>query len=421
LKIPASFCDQLPGAVAALRHPGFRFLLSGQAVALMGTWVQGTAQRWLVLELTDSPWAVGLLGAVGGLPFLLFSFLGGWLADRVPRISVLLCAQGLVFFQALLLGILIHGHSISVLWILILVFLFGCGMAFEVPARQSLVFDLVGRDDITNAVGLHSAVFNLARFAGPAVAGLLITTGNLAGCFYFKAFSAFLIITVLIYVKRKYLSAEKLTEKPAASGFMSSTTEIFKFARGNRIVRSVILIILSYGLLLLPYSVLVPSLGRDVLGLGAGEYGFLCSANGMGALLGAVAAAIFSNAGRRERWWAGTIIFPLTIAGLGFASTIHQAAFLLFLSGIVMVTVSNSAVSLLQLEVRDSQRGRIMGLFTTGFMGLFPAGCLIHGALAELLGVRMTLVTTATAALLVILLIGKSLFRDGGLRSRSWP
>ncbi len=394
-----------PRALAALGHPGFRLLLMGQAVALQGTWIQGTAQRWLVLELSNSPFMLGVLGACAGLPILLFSFFGGWLADRLPKVSFLSGVQALILIQALVFGWLVQVGDISVPMVMALAFIMGTGMAFEVPARQSLVFDLTGRQTITNALALHSTAFNLARFSGPAIAGLLMDSGMLAACFYLKAISAAIVIVVLILIMHLHPwcnQARALREREP--GFFDSFRQVRAFVQQEPIVGHVLLVIVAFGVLLLPYAILLPSFGRDVLGLGAKEYGFLGAANGLGALSGAIFVAITGHRGARERWWwSGAILFPITLVGLSMSLTYAEALACLFVSGFIMVITSTSAISLLQLHARDALRGQIMGMFTTSFMGFFPVGSLLQGGLGQIMGIRLTIFATAIAALVAVL------------------
>lgn len=397
----------LPRALAALRHKGFPLLLAGQVAALLGTWIQGTAQRWLILEITNSPLAVGMLGAVAGLPILFFSFWGGWLADRLPRLTLLNGIHTMILLQSVAFGYLVQTGRINVPEILILAFMLGMGMAFEVPARQSLVYDLVGRRDITNALALHSTTFNLARFSGPAIAGILMGTGMLYACFYIKALSCMAIIAMLTLIKR-ILPEHNTPPKDRSSrkNFRSSIKEVFFFARTHHIVGPLLLIVVLFSILLLPYSILLPSLGRDNLGLGAREYGFLCAANGLGALLSAMFVAMLGHRGRRETWWwTGGILFPFSLALVGISSTYQQAMFFLFISGFIMVITTTSAISLLQLNAPDHLRGQLMGMFTTSFMGLFPIGSLFQGMMAQYAGVRITITGTSLAALAAVIAI----------------
>ncbi len=391
--------------LASLRHDGYRVFLLGQAIALLGTWVQGTAQRWLVLDLTGSTFYVGFLGMVTGLPILLLALVGGVLADRLPKISFLMLIHLFLFLQAVLFGLLVTTGGITFPLILLLASVLGAGMAFEVPARQSLVFDLVGRQDITNGIAVHSAAFNLARFGGPAIAGLLMSAGMMAGCFFLKAFSSLCVIASLVYVRRKYLEFNRPLEKPVTSA-LESVREALSFVASHRLLSRVLAAIMAFGILLLPYSILLPSLGRDVLGLGAGEYGFMCAANGLGALSAAVFVAIFGHRGKRESWWwLGSFLFPASIIPVAAAQNFYEVSFFLFVSGFVMVITSTSALSILQIESSNELRGRVMGLFSTCFMGLFPFGSLLQGFVAQHAGIRITMASAAGIAFFLSVLL----------------
>ena len=386
-------------AVSSLKEPGFRVFLLGQAAALQGTWVQGTAQRWLVLELTDSTFLVGVLGAVAGLPILLFALAGGLIADRLPRITFLIIVQSVIALQALVFGLLVQTGSIEFWSVLALAFILGSGISFEVPARQALLFNLVGRSRITNGIALHSTAFNLARFGGPALAGFMIQAGFMAGCFYFKAASALCVIASLIYVLRRYSSFNRPLERKEGS-ILSDIKEVVGFVRGHRLLSRILPLITCFGIFLLPYSMLLAPLGRDVLGLNARDYGLLCAANGLGALIGALFVAARGHVGNRVSWWwRGAAAFPASIILLSLGKGFWDSSALLFISGFIMVTASTSAMSLLQIETPDHLRGRIMGLFSTCFMGLFPLGSLLNGFLGQNLGIRQTFFITGSIGL----------------------
>ena len=394
-----------PRALSSLRHLGFRVLIIGQAISLLGTWVQGTAQRWLVLELTGSSFHVGILGAVSGLPILLFSIMGGLLADRFPKISFLLLIHSLIFVQAMIFGILVQAHQITFYWILFLALLLGTGMSFEVPARQSLVFDLVGKKDITNGIAIHSTAFNIARFCGPALAGILMNAGLMESCFYFKAASALAVMGSLFFIKKRC----KVIDEPLGNkgkSILSSFGELFSFIKKRPLLLKILLAIMTFGIMLLPYSILLPSFGRDLLGLNAKEYGFMCAANGLGALFGAVFVAIFGHGGNRKSWWLlGCFLFPVSLCLFAISQNFLEACILLFVSGVIMVITSTSAISILQIEAKDELRGRIMGLFTTSFMGLFPLGSLIQGKMADVMGIRQTIIVFSAIAFFICLIL----------------
>ncbi len=355
-----------------------------------------------MLDISNSPFYVGVLGAVAGLPVLLFSFFGGYLSDRFNRFSVLFFAHSLIFLQGAFLTTVIAIGHIDLLTLIGTSFFLGTGMAFEVPARQGLVFDLVGRENITNALALHSTAFNLARFIGPAIAGYLMAIGWLAACFAIKALTALLVIGALIIILKKGYARPKGHSPSKRPGMRMGIS----FVRSHRVVRSVLLVIFVFGIVLLPYSVLLPSLGRDVLGLGAKEYGLLCSSNGFGALTGAIFVAILGHRGKRiDWWWTGALAFPLALGCVGMASGYLQAAIGLYISGFFMVICATSAISLIQIHAPDELRGQLMGLFTTSFMGFFPLGSLAIGGLAALIGVQATLILQGGTGLVFVLLM----------------
>ncbi len=395
---------RLPKALSALSHTGFGLLLIGQAFALQGTWIQATAVRWLVLELWHSPFILGLLGAFRSLPMLLFSFWGGLIADRYPRLWVMIGAQIVILIQALLFGILLQTHSLTVVEVLFLIFLFGCGMAFEVPSRQALVFELVGKEDITNALALHSTTFNLARFAGPAIAGILMAAGFMTSCFYLKAASAVIIIIILLMIMQK-IRPNSAVHKNTGSPITAFKDALFYVWKRPQ-MRVVLLSILCFSIFLLPYSVLLPAFGKRILGLNAKEYGFLCAANGLGALIGAITVALWGHLGSRNTWWwAGAFSFPISLMAFSASHNYYEALILVAIAGTAMVITSTSALSLLQLGASDELRGRIMGLFTTSFMGLFPLGSLLIGTIAQFKGSRVAIGSGAVLALGVLVVI----------------
>ncbi len=394
---------RLPKALSALESPGFGLLLLGQAISLQGTWIQSTAQRWLVLELSDAPWILGLFGAVAGLPMLVLPYWAGWLSDRMDRMIILVSAQLVILIQAALFGFLVQSDLINIYYACFLAFAMGSGMAFEVPSRQALVFELVGASNITNALALHSTVFNLARFAGPAVAGVLMHAGMLAACFYLKALTALAIILVLLVLRKKLHETARTAKRSESRSPYQAFKELIFFAKTHAMVGQILFTIIMFSILLLPYTILLPPFGRDILGLGAKEYGFLCAANGLGALLGAMFVAVFGHLGRREAWWrVGILCFPFSITILSVVNTYAVALIVLVISGFAMVITNTSAISLLQLSAKEGVRGQLMGLFTMSFMGLFPAGSLFQGTLAQFVGVRLTLFVTSLVALAVV-------------------
>ncbi|WP_456431252.1 MFS transporter [Thermosulfuriphilus sp.] len=366
------------GTFASLRHPYFRLFFLGQAACLIGIWMQTTAQRWLVLELTNSPAILGLLGAVGSLPVFFFSFLAGWLADRLPKRRLLLLAKGLGGLQALTLGFITQMGWVTAWHILSLAAFLGLVNALELPVRQAYLYELVEPEDITNAVALHSSAFNLARFLGPALAGLLMARWGAWPCFYLNALGFLAVVLALFFIP-----LEGKIRKDSR-GLFGDLREALSFVVGHPLIRSVLLLVATFSICLLPYAVLLPVFGRDILGVGARGYGFLMAANGAGAFTGAIFLATVAALIDRRRWIIRSA-FLLLISLLAFAWSRHfyLSVGLLYLSGINMVFTFNSAISLLQTSSPSELRGRVMGLFSMSFLGLFPLGSLFFGWLAE--------------------------------------
>jgi MFS family permease len=344
---------------------------------------------------------------------LLFSLCGGWASDRWPRTTVLILAHLLILIQALSLGGIVQNGLTTFSIILFLAFVFGCAMSFEVPARQALIFDLVGKDDIVNGVAIHSMVFNLAHFIGPAIAGFIISSGFIEGCFYLKGVSTLSIIIILFYLT----SYNKTCSKGPAPSFSdreeskaacsAPSFRIFMFpvelAQKNPFAGQILLLILCFSILLLPYSVLLPSIAKDMLGLGPKEYGFISSANGIGALTAASLVAICGHRGERKKWWlTGAALFPASVFFLSLINSYPLAIVALFFVGFTMVIAGTSAVSLLQIISEDEERGKVMGAFTVSFMGFFPLGSLICGWSAQAIGTRYTLFCMGLLAFFVV-------------------
>ncbi|MBA2847935.1 MFS transporter [Thermosulfuriphilus ammonigenes] len=386
------------GTFASLRHPYFRLFFLGQALCLVGIWMQTTAQRWLILELTDSATILGLLGAVGSLPIFFFSFLAGWLADRLPKRRLLLLAKILGGLQAFLLGLITQLGWVTAWHILVLAGFLGLVNALELPVRQAYLYDLVEPEDITNAVALHSTAFNLARFLGPAAAGMLMVRWGAWPCFYFNALGFLAVVFALLFIP-----LEGRVERDSR-GLLRDLREGLGFVLAHRVVRSVLLLVAAFSICLLPYAVLLPVFGRDILGVGARGYGFLMAANGAGAFTGAIFLASVSTLIDRRRWILRSAFSLLVFLFLfAWSRNFYLSAALLYLSGLSMVFTFNSAISLLQTYSPSELRGRVMGLFSMSFLGLFPLGSLLFGWLAERLSPPQALSAGVFLAALVCL------------------
>ncbi len=393
----------LTATFASFRHRNYRLFFVGHAVSLVGSWMQAVAQNWLILILTDSAFLLGLAGALHTLPILLFSFWGGVLADHTDRRRLLVGTNSAAMFLALTMGILVAGHWVAVWHILILIFGLGMAMAFDIPGRQSFIMELVGKDDLPNAIALNSSLFNGTRMLGPAVAGLIIASVGIANCFF---------VNVLSYLAPlAALSLMRLA--PPGNGPRPSTfrgvREMWAHLRRQPALGWMLALTAVISIFALSYAVLLPKIARDVLGVGARGYGFLMAASGLGAFLGALLLATLIRRHHPMLFFGGGAAL-LCVALFLFSCTDSYPVALvcLFFAGCGMTVQVSTGNSLLQLNVPDNFRGRIMSLFSLTFLGTAPLGSLLYGALATCWGpcltVRLGVVLAAVVSLAIFLL-----------------
>jgi MFS family permease len=377
--------SRIPGTLPALRSRNFRLFIIGQLVSYTGSWLQTVAQGWLVLQLSNSAFIVGLVTALGAFPILLFTLYGGVLADRVNRRKTVMILQGLLAVEALVLAILVLLDHATVGWIMGLAVFTGLVTAFEVPIRQSMVAELTGRDSLMNAIALQSSVFNLARVLGPALAGVIIGVWGVAACFFVNAASFFAVIWGLWRMD--------LPDAPIAKGavdVIGAFKEGARYVRHERWPRALMLLIASTTIFGFSFLVMLPVFARDVLGTDAAGYGVLVSAVGVGALSGALFLAAFGGTLRKRR------LALISAAGLGLALAVTALApnywvalALLAVVGCCMVLQSISANTLLQQEAPDHLRGRVMGFYSFVVLGMAPFGALQIGWMSQHLGTRV--------------------------------
>ncbi len=387
---------------AALRHRNFRLFFSGQFVSLIGSWMQSTALSWLVLELTNSAFYLGLVGALQTLPVLFLSFYGGVLADRTDKRWFLFITQCAMMLLALVLGVLVAEGAIRIWLICFLGFMAGGVMAFDIPVRQSFIVEMVGKPDLPNAIALNSTLFNATRVMGPAVAGMLIAWVGMANCFFINAASFVAVLVALALMQLPRHSANHRMPVKEALG------ELAVFVRSRRELLLILSVMTAMAVLAMPFMVLLPLLARDFMGAGPQGFGVLMSASGLGAFLGGLALA------RRLRlkppmpsFLGGLVLFLLALLELAWCRNYNLALGLLFLAGFGMVTHISTGNSLLQLNVPDELRGRVMSLFGLIIMGFSPLGNLLYGAAAHWAGPSLAitagvLLTGLTAGLILL-------------------
>jgi MFS family permease len=371
-----------PGTFRALKHRNFFLYWSGQLVSLIGTWMQSVAQGWLVLRLSNSAFQLGLVGFCAFSPMLVFTLMGGILADRVDRKKALLFTQSLSMVQATILTYLSATGSVRVWQVALLALFLGTVNAFDVPIRQSFLFDLVGREDLQNGIALNSMAFNSARLVGPAIAGIILAGFGETACFLLNAVSYLAVLVSLTLIR-----ADAPVHSAGETSWHEGIREGVAYAWGTPRVRTILLLVAVSSVFGMSYSVLMPAIARDVLGGGQRTLGFLMGAAGAGAVAGAL-----SIAGRRSTRHSrgiilgAMILFGTSLLAFSFSRRFLVSATILVVTGAAMIVQMATSNAFLQLVAPPALRGRVVSLYAFMFLGMAPMGSLLSGSLAKLWG-----------------------------------
>jgi len=369
---------------AALKHRNYRLFFGGQLISLIGTWMQNIAQAWLVYQLTNSPFKLGVVAFAAGAPSLLFSLWAGVVADRMSKRRLIMTTQTVLMTLAAILAVDAFLGTVQWWHVAILALLLGIANAFDGPARQAFVVEMVGREDLGNAIALNSAMFNSARIIGPALAGITLAAVGPAWCFALNAASFLAVIAGLALMR-----VPPYVGTTDAASPWSQVKEGLRYIGGNPTVRSLITVVAVSNMFGLGYSTLLPAFAQDVLGVGKVGFALLSTAVGVGALTGALLVATLGNHPHKGRiLTTGNLLFPAMVVGISLSTSYHLTLFLLMLSGLGFMIQNATANTLVQTVVPDSLRGRVMGVYMMVFLGFFPVGCLISGTVAEHCGVR---------------------------------
>ena len=392
---PASPRSRFATAVRALRHRNFQLFFAGQMISLIGTWMQTVAQSWLVYRITGSTLLLGTVGFASQIPVFLIAPIGGTVADRSNRHRVVIATQSASMVLAFLLAVLTLTHRIQVWQIMVLAAGLGVVNAFDIPARQAFLMDMVGREDLMNAIALNSSMFNGARIIGPAVAGILVAWVGEGWCFFANSVSYIAVIAGLLMMK-----LPPPVNLANAGSPVEHILEGFRFVARAAPLRSLLLLLGLVSLVGTPYSVLMPVFANQILHGGAKELGWLMGATGVGALLGALSLA--TRAGLKG---LGKVI-ALCAGGFGVSLILFAASKIFWLSlvlllpvGFTMMVQMASTNTLLQSMVPGEMRGRVVALYTMMFMGVAPFGAFFAGAMAHRIGAPWTVAIGGVACI----------------------
>jgi MFS family permease len=388
----------------ALRHRNFRLFWFGQLISLTGTWMQSIGQAWLILELTHSAWLLGVLGALQFLPVMLLSLFGGVLADRLPKRKVLLFTQSFAMLQATMLWILVATGHIQIWEVLVLAGLLGLTNSLDMPTRQAFVVEMVGREDLPNAIALNSSLFNMARVVGPGLGGLIIAFLGVAPLFLLNAISfiAVIIGLALIRMNDLYALAKRSTSRAETSkqSTMQSLREGLTYVARTPSVLLVIAVIGIISLFGINFNVILPLFATDVLHSGALGFGFLSAAFGLGSLFSALWLAWGNRRPSIQHLLTGALAFSVLEIFFALSHLYVLSIVLIAAVGFAQIVFSATANTALQTVTPDYLRGRVMSVYMVVFAGSVPLGNLFTGGLAHLYGASIALLVGAGLSLI---------------------
>jgi MFS family permease len=371
---------RLPVTLRALRHRNFQLFFGGQLISLVGTWMQSVAQSWLVYRMTGSSLLLGVVAFASQIPIFVLSPIAGTVADRYNRHRVVIATQSIMMVLAFILAFLTLSTRIhiTVNEIIVLASLLGVVNAFDIPARQSFIVEMVGREDLMNAIALNSSMFNGARIIGPSIAGVLVASIGEGWCFFVNAVSFIAVIAGLLMMKITPLETDR------SASMITHIAEGFRFAMRTKPVRALLLLVGLISLVAMPYTVLMPIFADQILHGGVRGLGILMGATGIGALTGALVLASRKGVrglGRIAAFSAGGFGVSLVIFSL--SKNFYFSVAMLVPVGFTMMTQMACANTLIQSMVPDRLRGRMMSLYSMMFIGMAPLGALFGGAIAN--------------------------------------
>jgi MFS family permease len=377
--------SRLSETFRALRHRNYQLFFGGQLISLIGTWMDQIAEAWLVYRLTGSALLLGMVAFAAQIPVFLLAPIGGALADRVDRRKILIATQSTMMALTFILAWLTLSHRVQIWHVITLAGLTGMVNAFDLPARQAFVVDMVSRADLVNAIALNSSMFNGARVIGPALAGIVVAAIGEGWCFFANGVSFIAVIAGLALMK---IDRPRLTLEGTP---LENIIEGFRFVAQNKPVRALMLLLGVVSFTAMPYAVLMPVFADQILHGGARALGLLMGCSGIGALAGALTLAMRTTVRGLGTWVAASCAgFAIALLFFSFSRSLLLSAVLLAPAGFCMMIQMASSNTLIQSMVPDRLRGRVMAVYSMTFMGMAPFGALLAGSLAHKLGAPLT-------------------------------
>lgn len=390
--------ERLANNFPALTHQNFKYFWAGQCLSLLGTWMQRTAQQWLVYDMTRSPLLLGLLGVAQFGPVLLFSLFAGVFVDRFPKKKILLVTQTILMLQAIIFALLVMTGYVRYWQILILAAVMGFANTLDMPARQSFIIELVGKKDLMSGIALNTAIVNLAKIIGPALAGLVITFLGTAACFFLNGLSFIAVLVGLFFIH-----TNAITIRPKNKKVLDDIGEGIRYIAANKMLWGAVLAMLAVGTFAMNSNVILPVFAREVLHKQASGYSFLLSAMGLGSFIAALIVSSRSRNGpNKQTLFGSAIIVCLFYMLLGMVHSFYLSLIVLGILGFFSVSFMTAVNTTIQINSDDLHRGRAMSVYSLVFQGSTPIGNLFAGGITEKLGSNAGFLACGVIALLLL-------------------
>ncbi|TXK76771.1 MFS transporter [Paenibacillus sp. N3.4] len=386
----------------ALTHRNYRYLWFGQCVSLIGTWMQNIGQSWLVLTITGSPLKLGIVSACQFLPILCFSLFAGIIVDKFPKKNILLLTQTVAMLLAFTLAILVLTDTVKYSYIIILALLLGLNNTLDMPTRQAFNIEIVGKEDLMNAIALNSTTFNMARIVGPSIGAVMMALLGAGWCFLLNGISFLAVLYGLLHIK----AAPYVRKKRSSDGIMKEIKDGILYIARDPLLAQTVLLVTVIGTLAFNFNVLIPVFTRSVLHMGETTYGTLMSCLGIGSFAGALTMSFQSRRGPRLKL---SIICSLVIAVClifnGLSSSVWICGAMLALTGYFNILFATNSNSSLQMHAKEEYRARVMSVYSLVFAGSTPIGSLLAGFVADRYGANGAFVCCGVLTAILCLII----------------